>query len=358
MYDVSAQGIDEHMINVHYYYHCYYYYAHSFTCVHTHRHNTHTHTHTHTPPYKHTHRKSYSKTFYAALAFVLADFDDKTWQKTGLFTIIQWQEKNWDHSQSHDWHSKGRENGSKTLTNNTAENGALQEPYSNVGQTCFSQSHAYTLTDLIGERDSVLKQPYNDRVEFTVVNNLMVTWLKAGCYPHEHTDMAKTMVVNNLTTTTNACSSLKHNNMAVTDGAMMLNCNTEKWQSQVCYRKSIQKYYNPPPHPQKTVTAAAATTTHTCTLTGQKRHIQLKSDWQLTRISVQDNQLLKEWKEKESGTELSTSPGELPVHAMLPLETGPLLWEHSWKWYKTQFFHVAGLLYSGFNSGGTVANDE
>ena len=80
----------------------------------------------------------------------------------------------------------------------------------------------------MGERDSALKQPYNDRVEFTVVNNLMVTWRKASCYSHEHTDMAKTMVVNNLTLTNNAGSSLKHNNMAVTDGAMMLNCNMEK----------------------------------------------------------------------------------------------------------------------------------
>ena len=26
MYDVSAQGVDERMINVHYYYYCYYYY--------------------------------------------------------------------------------------------------------------------------------------------------------------------------------------------------------------------------------------------------------------------------------------------------------------------------------------------
>ena len=58
----------------------------------------------------------------------------------------------------------------------------------------------------------------------------------------------------------------------------------------------------------------------------KKWHIQLKSDWQLTRISVQDNQLLKEWKEKESGMGLSISP-ELPVHAMLPLETGLLLCE-------------------------------
>ena len=67
MHDVSAQGIDERMINVHYYY---YSYAHSFTRVHIHTHNTRTDTHTH--------RESYSKTFYAALAFVLADFDDKT----------------------------------------------------------------------------------------------------------------------------------------------------------------------------------------------------------------------------------------------------------------------------------------